>query len=44
MKLLLEHGADINIAGNGRITVLQIARNQKNTKIVELLLAHGANE
>jgi len=42
-KLLIEHGADLNIKGHQGITALMCAGMCGNEHIVELLIQHGAN-
>ncbi|WP_456277584.1 ankyrin repeat domain-containing protein [Bacillus sp. AK128] len=42
MKLLLDHGADIELTYHNGITPLWIAVSQNNSEIVELLLSYGA--
>jgi len=42
-RLLLEHGADLNIPGYGGETPLHCASSSGKSKIVRLLLDHGAH-
>jgi ankyrin repeat protein len=41
-KVLLQHGADPNIADNSGGTTLPFAASSGSRKVVKLLLAHGA--
>ena len=43
VKLLLEHGADVEGATPGGKTALMMAAMFNRREIVDLLLAHGAN-
>ena len=43
VKLLLEHGADINLPDNYGHTALMMASLEGNTEIVRLLLDQGAD-
>ena len=42
-RLLLEHGADINVRSNGRSTPLHIAAGHGRVEVVPVLLEHGAD-
>ncbi len=42
IKILLEHGANVNVVESEGVTVLDVARNQKNKRIIDLLLQYGA--
>ena len=44
MKLMLEKGADPNLAGRGGTTPLDCATLQKRPDIAELLRRHGARQ
>jgi hypothetical protein len=44
VKLLVEHGANINIQAVNGDTALSIARRNKNDTIYNYLIEHGANE
>ena len=44
MRLLIEHGADVNARQQNDYTPLRAAREQGDEAMVELLLAHGAVE
>ena len=43
VRLLLEHGADVNALSNGRSTPLHIAARRGRIEVVRVLLEHGAN-
>ncbi len=42
IKMLLERGANVNIAEDEGVTVLDVAKKQKNKSIVDLLSQYGA--
>ena len=42
VRLLLEHGADVEAMGNDRMTALQEAAYRGRDEIVKLLREHGA--
>jgi hypothetical protein len=44
VKLLLEHGADVNAKDKGGWTALKRAQKRGAKEIVELLKAHGAKQ
>jgi ankyrin repeat protein len=44
MQLLLGHGADVHIRGEGNRTPFQVAKSNGHTKIAQLLLKHGAED
>lgn len=44
VKLLVEKGADVNVQSSNYKTALGMACQNNNWKIVDFLLAHGANE
>jgi len=43
MKLLIEHGADVNAVSQQGWTALRVASERGNTKAFSLLLDHGAD-
>jgi ankyrin repeat protein len=42
VRLLLEHGADLEGKGNNGQTALQVAAGRRHGKVVKLLREHGA--
>jgi len=43
VKVLLEHGADVNAKGENKITPLHLAAQNGHVNVVKVLLRHGAN-
>ena len=43
IELLIEHGADVNVADEHGKTALIVAAENSNKEMLELLIKHGAN-